>query len=403
MRNTLNRYRKSLSGLNFQGFVSPALAYTTDATFADFTRNAPEGEIGVFLKDGTLKTTALAAGEEFFIAQKRAGTLTNSAIVSKSQLVKFNEVYRIEKTDYDAPTIQQTSVGYDPISGTGSLNLDLSIPGTKELVITVRVTTPASQPFPVEEGYIVTTATSGEYTEMAKVVRDLNNAFDYQGNQDESVIVAGLQSDVTPVALANGASVFTGSTYVESASHGLAVGDFVAFNTIIYQVTSVNTNDFQIDSPYAGATEVIAAGVNAGSVALVDGTSELGVLISGIDTDIHFTVGVQQDLANASIRQIQDWKQGSGDGPSIIELEKESAIFSGVGSTANAQFKDDYGQPTFFGQETQTYNQIFVSASPATPKSMIAEPVTKMLSHFIIAAPSAGTTPDAALSTIFGV
>ena len=62
-------YSKNLQGVNQRVFVNGAdVEYTTDATYQLFIDNAVEGELGVFLEAGTLKSHALAATQKFFVA-----------------------------------------------------------------------------------------------------------------------------------------------------------------------------------------------------------------------------------------------------------------------------------------------------------------------------------------------
>lgn len=402
------RFSKNLSGLNAAVFVSDAVAYTTDATISAFLANAPDGELGVYLKDGSLKSTALAAGDEFKVVQKRDGFL------HQTPLLKFDDIIAKRRTDYVAPQIEKVSVGFSKAAGTGSLDLSLSTPGTQELVVAVRITTPANQPFPVEEGRAISTKTTDkEYDKVRELVNDLNNLFDYQGNQNEPLVIASIQSNGTVTEFTGIATITTvknGSRIVTfSAAQNVPANTYVSIRDRVFQVVEggAAVTSITLDAPYTGVSEAIDndATVNqAGTISYTDGTTELGILIEGIDSDTHFSVSVLEDLDNATITTDQAWKLGSGDGASVIELEKEGVTFSGIGATQNAAFKDDFGYPSLFGNVSRNYDLFFIELAPEIFRSA-ARPVasTRMEQTVIIAAPEAGSTPTANLSTIFGL
>lgn len=398
IRSNFNRFSRNLQGLNYAGFVSPQVAYTTDATFAEFVRNSVEGEIGIFLEAGTLKTTALAAGESFFIAQKKDGE------ISKTQIIEFDNVTSRTQTDYEAPQRQRVAVGYSPDATNGRLNIDLSTAGTQELVISVRTTNPANQPYPVDEGRAISTRTTDSiYVKLRELVDDLNNAFDFENNEDDPLIRAGIQANGAKTNLTNGATVTNGDTFVTSTAHGLSAGDYVALRDIVYQVESATTNNFRIDAPYVGDSETITAGANAAEITIVLASTEFGVLIEGFDVYPHFVVSVQDDLEAATINEIQAWRQGSGFGESVVQFENEAIYFAGIGSTANAQFRDDYGYPTTFASSSTNYDTFLVEYRGIQfPSAGLADTQTIQQGYVIIHAPEGGTTPTANLATVLG-
>lgn len=76
-----HKYWKSLLGVAAEAFVAGSVAYTTDATYADFVANAVEGEIAL-VNASTLAVydglAAIPAGVTAFIAQKRDGLVERS-------------------------------------------------------------------------------------------------------------------------------------------------------------------------------------------------------------------------------------------------------------------------------------------------------------------------------------
>jgi hypothetical protein len=408
----MSKYSKNLAGLNAQGFVVSA-ALAGETTYSAFVDTAPAGEIGVFLESGALNTDALVAGERFFIAQKRGGVNFNGAtevFVHKTPLIDFDKCV-FSKTDYDAPVVQVTTVGYNGTAGS-SLNIDLTVPGTQELVISARCTSPGNQPFPVEEGRgISTRVTDVEYDVVSQMVKDINGVFDYERNQDDSFIFAEILSNGSQAALpAVTLTTNNGDTLMTySGAHGLSAGDYIGVLGVLYKVADAPSSvTINTTIPFAGVSQSgLAAGTTTsthGTVTYVDATTELGVRLTATDNDTHFVVSVQDDLEGATVTETTAWNQGSGDGPSIVEWEKEAIIFSGVGSTVNAAFKDDYGQPTAIAAAASNYDTYFIDISQAlAPSAGSPVAITNHLGHVMIAAVTGGGGIAGSLDTIFGL
>jgi hypothetical protein len=136
----------------------------------------------------------------------------------------------------------------------------------------------------------------------------------------------------------------------------------------------------------------------------VNGTTALGIKITGSFDETHFLMTLETGLADSPITTLQAWSQGSGSGPIIVEVEKEGRFFNGLGSTVNAAFAEDYGLPTLFARSTGTYDQIFVDLSTSIrPSAGLPLPETRQIQRLLIAAPSSGTSPNTELATIFAV
>lgn len=395
-------YSKNLSGQKAAVFVGPAnVEYTDDTTFAAFINNAVEGEIGIFLASGAVKTTALAANEEFFIAQKKDGE------ISKTPIIKFNEIFSKRKTAYDAPARKVMTVGYNGTANDILLDFTgASNTSPKEFGLAVRETTPGNQPFPVQEGYVtVTSATADEYTQLAKLVSQLNFDVDYEKTSPDAFVKAEILSNGTKTNLTNGAVVVNLSKRVTSTAHAQSAGALLELNDVVYKVASViDANTIELDRPYQGASETIAIGANAASIAYTSGTTLLGVRLTGLRDEVHFVVTPTGVIMDAPVATATAWKQGSGSGLSIVDLEKEGVIFSGVGSTVNAAFAADYGQPKLFASSSVTYDQYFIDVQTVL-KPSAAAPLSenRSIERIHIAVPSSGTTPSNELTTILGV
>lgn len=402
----MSRYSKNLSGQNLKVFVSAATAYTDDTTYSDFVANSAEGEIGVFLSSGTVQTSALAAGDEFFIAQKR------DTFVNKTPILKYSELYSAKYSAYDAPVKQVSYIGYNTSSGDiGFTFTTASSTNTLQFELSVRETTPGNQPFPVQEGYgTVNSTTADEYTLLASMVSQLNGDFDYERTRPDAFVKAEIVSDGALTTTAVNAVVVNGSTKVTFASAvTIAAGVFLSIASGIYKVaTGVSSGTvLYLDRPFQGTSATVTAGATSttiGTMAYTSGTNKLGVRFTALDNDCHFIIAPFTGLVNDTVTYTTPWKQGSGSGSSIQELEKEGVIFDGVGSTVNAAFRDDYGYPTLFASSTATYNQFFLNFSTVNrPAAALPVYAQSQIERVVIAAPSTGTTPTATLLIVFGL
>jgi hypothetical protein len=402
----MGRYSKSLIGVKTAVFVTAlGVDYTDDTTFAAFIANAVEGEIGVFNGDGTVRTTALTAGTTFFVAQKKDGE------VSKTPVLNFNDIYRKVRATYVAPTRQITAIGYNGTTG----DLSYSFTGASntnplEFGFTARETTPGNQPFPVQEArVVVTSATADEYAVTAQLVAIFNAQFDYERTEPDRFAYAEILSNGVTTEMTVNPTFSNGSVnFTTSASTTFATGSYIQIRGVMYKIAVGGTGtSFTLDRPYTGVSETIdvATTVNlANTVVFVNGTTALGIKITGSFDETHFLMTLETGLADSPITTLQAWSQGSGSGPIIVEVEKEGRFFNGLGSTVNAAFAEDYGLSTLFARSTGTYDQIFVDLSTSIrPSAGLPLPETRQIQRLLIAAPSSGTSPNTELATIFAV
>lgn len=402
----MSKYSKNLSGVNQKVFVSPAIEYTDDATYTAFIANAVEGELGVFLDTGAVRTTALAAGLKFFIAQKRDG------LINKTPIISWDDLKRKLRTAYDAPVKKVVTVGYNGTSG--DIGLDFtgaSLTNTLTYGISASETTPGNQPFPIQEGYAtVTSATADEYTVLATIVSGLNADYDYERVQPDRFAIAEIIANGTLTALGQTASVVNGSTAVTAgAAVTLADGTLLSLAGVIYKVKGAVTaaTAIVIDRPYQGPTATLASGTSsttAATMAYTSGTTLLGVRLTSIDFETHFVARGTNGIYAAPVQVITPWKLGSGSGASVYAAEGEALFFDGVGSPINAPFKQDYGIPTQFANLSLTYDLFFLDFAPVIfPSAALPIYEQKQIERIYIAAPTGGTTPGNELQTIFGL
>lgn len=402
-------YSKTLSGQNTKLFVSPAVQYTAQTTFASFVTSSAvvDGEMGVFLDTGAIRSTALTAGLKFFIAQKRGG------IINKTPIIEWDRLIRKVRTAYDAPVNQVSSIGY---IGSGTLDLSIDFTGasatnTITLGLSARETTPGNMPFPVQEGYAtVNSTTADEYTALATIVSQLNGDYDYERTQPDRFVKAEIQMDGTRTALAANATVTNGRTLVTVTAHALPVGTIVSLNNVVYKIaTVIDANNFNLDRPYQGASGTVTAGTSTStgsSVTYVSGTNKVGVRLTTINVESVFKIVGIGNLYLSPVSAITSWKLGSGSGATVGEWEKNDAIFfDGVGSTHNAAFAADYGQPALFAVTSQTYDLFFLDfATAITPSAGLPVGSSPGLERISFATPPTGaSSPGDELQTIFGL
>lgn len=401
-------YSKNLQGENSKLFVSPQVEYTADASIRAFMAGASEGEIGVYLADGTLQTGALSAGDVFKIVQMRDG------FVNATPLIKFDEIQRSVYLDYVAPVRQISHIGY---AETGSDDLSFNFTGasvTNALTagISVRDTSPGNQPFPVQEGYAtITSTTQDEYSTLAEIVSDLNGDFDYERTQPDRFVKAEITSNGAFTEWTEDVTVVNGSTVLTfAAAQDAQTGTYIDVRGAVYKVASgsATATSVVLDRPYQGVSETIdvSATTNlAGSKAYTSGTTKLGVRLTSLFDESHFKVVGVDNLYLSPVTYTTAWKLGTGSYANISEWEnRQAAIFDGVGSTVNAAFASDYGQPTKFAVSTLLYDLLILEIVPVIePSAVPTQYKQSQLEKVIIAIPNSGTTPEAELKTVFGL
>jgi hypothetical protein len=404
-----NRYYKNLSGLNAQGFFSPASTnYTSATTLAGFVNGVGAGTI----TNGTIAiinattnaviTGALSAGTKFFIAQALDGS------VKKSTIMTFGgSDLEIKKTAYTAPVLQQTIIGYNGTSGV----IGTIIPtagNTKTLALSIRDTSPATQPFPVQAGSVtVKNSAATEFDAVAALVSDLMNVGDFEANSDGNFARVEIITNGTPTAIATvTATCLEGSDVVTySGAHTLVVGDILNITlngvTRAYKAAEIlSSTVVRLDRPFAGTSGTTAGGGTA-KVATI---TELGIVITAYVQDTCFVVSKGNDLVDATVTNVTAWKLGSGAAWQVSALEAETQVMSGY-TTGNEAFAADYGKPTSFVSETEatTFDLWFLKYKNTTPSMAYMNQNTEHVGYVVIAAPSSGTTAADELVTILGV
>ena len=405
------RYSRNTEGWNAQGFFSPdpEVAYGTSATINDLIYLGAAGEIGIYDETGAIVTATPADGVKWFFAQKNSDeTIKKSTEVITGQ-------FSVRKTAYDAPVQQK-----DIIS---PLNINI-VGGLQEFVLSVRETTPANQPFPIQEGRaIVRSGTPTDYDIANQIVADINNSYDYERNGDNAFVSVNVITDILGTAGTLGTSVVltdgSNQMYISGAdaTAEAAPGAYVIVNAFspepgtVFQIVDSfydGTNTYAtLDRAYSnsepgGVVFTVPASLGYTDQATLD-ASTIGIEVVGKDELVHFTTSVSEDLGDAVITTTQDWNFGSGAAWQVASIEDECAVFDGW-TTLNEAWVRDFGAPDLWvddSADTQYALYFFETLNRIIPSAGAPQNQTLMQANIVVAAIE-GSTLETNLDTIFG-
>ena len=400
------RFGKTTKGINAQVFVASECAYTTQATYDAFAANLPtlvDGEMGVFLEDGTLRVAALTVGLKFFVAQKvssQSGEITIKRSITYSYGVDSN----ITGYVYDAPVKPVVYVGWNGVSGSLNataiaLNLDYGITLTD-------TTPPATEPL----DSIITSKTVSSLTETVSTIlgdpktglvallngNSTGRSYFSPLQGQPSVYIVDLINNGTYIAVATTATggFITGSkNVIAGGANNVAIGDVIRVGanigtTNVYTVTATGTtafagagtNDYTIDRPYTGISGTITVFRNTLVGAAI---TESGLKITSKDYFTTFRANVWGGFVNATITNAVTWKLGQGTPEAVTQVEDEGNIFEGTGHYYNIAFGADYGLPTKYANLSRAYGKIKVRGLKAE-RSVAAPEVNYSKETFIL-------------------
>lgn len=416
-----NRYFKTTKGFNGEVIVAKGVAYTTDATYADFVANAVEGEIGVFNAD----TYALISGDGLLpapgvpsaVISTVGGTLNNvHYFVKITALNAAGETTGSPELDVnvtDAGDTNSVQLSWDPVTGatgyrvyyglsTGAQDKYYEVNGTS---FTLTVDGGAADTVPTTN--TATSASADAIAAGTKVFIAQKRDSDVHKSAP-FVVSSGIGTytayqapvkdvwTVTPPAVTAGdiwELVFIETTPVNQPfptwnfDMTIKSGETLA-NAIIRMAGYIN--DLTIGQNYMNGQAFVAT---------YTGTT---LILTAEDFGRHFRVILRQKLADGSVAHTTPFKAGVGTYDNVANLEDEGIIFSGT--TTNYPIHgipSEYGGPTRFADSSLGYN-LFTFAPWMDEYSPL--PVDR---HFhkkitVVAVPSTGTSPNAALASIFG-
>jgi hypothetical protein len=416
-----HRYSKNTQGWNAQGIFEqgdgagaalPALSAVGSLQDLIYTEEA--GTIGVFDEAGLVTVVAPVAGAAIYFAQKN----TDESIKKTTTIIGGQ--FTASKTLVD-PAVKQKDLVFP-------LNINI-VGGLQEFVLSARETTPANQPFPIQEGRAIVRSGSPTDIDIAtKIAADINNTYDFERNGDNGFVAVNAVSNVVGLVATVG-STFTytsGSTQVfvpgadVTGDANALVGNYIVNNEVvtgstfmIQEITAVTfdgTNSIiEIYPAYSGAlgagggpgTETTAAAdIFYATKAEVD-AANVGITLLGVDDEVHFDTNVSEDLGDAVVTTITDWNFGSGDSWQVAPIEDECTTFDGD-TTKNAAWHQDYGTPDLWVDDasTDTYTLFIIeSLNRIIPSAGAPQNQTLMQANIIIAAIS-GEALEVILDTV---
>lgn len=406
-----NRYSRSTTGLNAIGFFAPALAYYAGANYSAFVTAsataANNGQMGIFNFPAlTTRSTALGAGDRFFIAQIVDGDVKKSPVMSyDSTALSFtnpapNANVQVRKTVYSAPVLQSIALGFNGTSG--DLGIPITAPTTPiTYSFSVRDTSPSTQPFPVQSGQILSRIAAAKTETAFALASDFVNALDLERSSDIPFCSCDVRTNGTNTGIATVTATFiNGSPVVTySGTSTLAVGEIieVAATTFSYKVISLVSSTVAIlDRPYQGVSFTTAAS-GTGKKTVV---TAVGLYITAIVEDTTFVVASTGIPLTIPPTVITAWRQGSGASWQMLDMERDTAVMSGY-TNANAPFIEDLGKPTFFVIENSAaqFTSYFIRFRNTTESMAYANEVASSFGYVIIGAINSGG-PDATISTV---
>ena len=404
------RYSRNLMGINAQGFVelgddgliAAGIGYNQLVHDTAYLI----GQVGI-MADGLTNVDALVAGEKFKIVQKitEAGNISVTGELATSIELVWGDDVVVTKVAYDAPVLQEDSAAI----ASADIDALLAIGGLKEFVAAARDTTPANQPFPVEEGRaVIRNVTTSAYDMLKNLVTQINGDKDYERNADDLFAVATVSNAAVAGAVSVAASAFlaqgSNQVFFNVAPTGPTVGEYISFVPTgataedLYKITAISGTAVTLDRAWAHPNNAIAV-ANMKVGAAVSGAWALGFV--GTTTDTHFSSITSEDLGDFPMTTVQAWKQGSGDAPSVAAMEEEFSVFEGA-TTINAQWEADYGKPTRFSDAAETYDMFIIKYKKTTASMAFPNEQAHHLGYVIIAA-EAGSDLSTKLATTFGV
>ena len=395
---------RTTEGLNARVFITANVAYSTEATYADFVNNAVDGEFGVFTltsamnaeTEATIRTTLMTAGEEYFMAQMQIQPdLTR--LTKKTPLYKFNDVNVANWAEFCLPVKQVTTVGYNGTDGDIE-DVVTAVAINDNFDLSVMETTEGYQPYPTW-GYSYT-AISGDVLSdvVSALVAQINNDQSAQNKENEPLVIAEMivagTATIIPSSLTLAVVNGSASVTFSGTGHGVVAGDLLRIGgagAAVYKVASSDaTAVVVLDSVYVGTTDAAVANASLHEMTVL---TAQGIQLTAKETGDTFHVALKEELADVQNRVLTSFKDGSGYVEHIANLEYEGKIFDGT-TTVNAAFSADFGEQNTYRVATTGYDVIHIGhmanvASKAMPNSNDTQE-----SHVMIA----GATPDGTIA-----
>lgn len=389
-----------LIGKNLNYAASKASTTADTATSPELLR---DGAIGFYTSTGTLipaDGTGMSTATKFFIAQGTATGCIVTPVLDKRSPLKFVQVQ-----DYTAPVLQVTHIGFN--GSAGSLDPAATISKNDEALVKIIETTVGRQTFPKQTYTAILAASETDYGIAHKLAVDINS-IGFESDPD-GLVVAEVITNGTPAEFDDDPTLVNGSTLVSFAnddttygggSTELAVGDYVRFRGVTYQVVGLPAaGDITLDRPYEGASEAIDVSGTANLAVHLTSITEAGVRLTAKSAGKHFRVAVGGVIEDADIYYTTPFNPGSGTAAQIAALEKEYAAAS-RGFWNQAGPYNQFYAPTLFADSTATYDMYVIeTVNQYVDKSRMDASIGEKI-KVVIALHASATSANTALDTI---
>jgi hypothetical protein len=420
----MNPYFKTTKGYNAEVIVAKQVAYTTDATYADFVANAVEGEIGVFNADSSASLLGSAS-----LAAPGAPTANISTIGGNLNNVHY--FFKITGLNAAGETTGSTELDVNVTDAGDTNSIALTWPelagATSYRVYWGLVTATQDKYYAVQDNSF-DFVTAGGTAGTVPVANTATGAAAQAVTSGTKVFIAqkrdSLIHKTTPFKVESGIGQYTayvapvkekwtidtsGMTPVAGDVYEFAITELTAANPK-YHVWNFDTK-FRTGDTIATVVDRLVAQVNVvggvnyafGQIATATNTGN-DIVLEAAEFGRFFKVSLRQALVDATVTKTTAANFGSGTADGIAALEAEGFIFDGVTTNypgdgmANPE---DYGKPTSFATAGVTYDTALftVWAEEASPMPFHKHTHKK---YILIALPASGTRPTVAFKTIFG-
>jgi len=216
-----------------------------------------------------------------------------SGVAILSSPIQGNTVSAYEGKDFRAPAEQVAYLGYNGDAGTG-----LSISPSTEYRLRIEILDDhrVNAMRQSLSDYHFDGGSAATATDAIDTIACFYAQKDYGVNYMGDKVVLERVSDGTFTALAADATVVNGSVAVASTGHGLTQGSYVriggtGFDSPIYKVAEVvDANNFKLDVPYLGDSEVVLAA----NIGAMSGQSEYGFKLSALPQEAMLSRAVNE-------------------------------------------------------------------------------------------------------------
>lgn len=417
-----NRYFQTTKGFNAEVIVAGAVAYTSRATMALFVANAVEGEIGIYNAD----TDALIAATASIGAPNTPALATATGAGSIAAGTYF---YKITAINGAGETVGsgEASITTTTSSSTNTLSWN-AVPGATSYRVyrgTVTNTedhfqTTASTTFSDTSavggtsGTVPTTSTAVAAASVAAGTKM------YIAQKRDALIHKTTPLVYNPgVAIRTAFSAAVADVWTITGFPTPAAGQVYSF--AIFDLSSGSQPFQAYDYEYVVKTGQTLGQILDAIVLVINNTANpvnqaFGPIVTASqnsNTDLIFTavantpirIASREDTQSVTVTHTTPYQQGIGTFDNVSQLEDEGIIFAGVTTNYPAPINalpSEFGTATKFSKSTLGYNLYMFNfyESEASPLPLERHFQKK---YQVLAIPSTGTTPEAAVKAILGL